>query len=60
MITMTKSPTKEKMNKNIIVLINVQYHWLKCSNKTFFNRSADLMLTISLGNTFQSLTVLQK
>ena len=42
-------------------MYNIKIHYgLKCSNKTFFNRSADLMLTISLRNTFQSLTVLQK
>ena len=44
------------MDKNIIALIvlynNKIHHWLKCSNKSFLNRSADLMLTISLGNAF--------
>ena len=55
-MVITKSPTKDKMIKNI----HKFHHWLTCSNNTFLNQSADLMLTISLGNTFQSLTVLQK
>ena len=39
---------------------SVRTDYKSCSLKTFLNRSADLMLTISLGNVFQSLTVLQK
>ena len=57
-----KFSTKDKMDKNstasIIDVILKIHHWLKYSNKTFLNRCADLMLTISLGNAFQSLTVL--